>query len=82
MEVKIEVISCRISKLVRMEGQISKLADLECQMVNLIALRRTVRGLYARRARPKGFRRPINYASVRNPITARPSFAGTSISRR
>jgi hypothetical protein len=79
MVVKIEVISSRIFKLAKMERQISKLAYLECQIEHLIALRRTVRRLNAQRARPKGSRRSVNYTSVRNPSSARPSFVETSL---
>jgi hypothetical protein len=82
MTVEIEVISRRFSELAKMERQIFRLADLKRQMEHIIALRRTVRRLNAQRALPKGSRRRVNYTSVRDPITARPSFAGTSLSRR
>ena len=67
MSVQIEVIP----------SQISKLLELERQMTHLLALRRALCLLNAKRDRPNGSRRRIRHTSGRYSVTSHPSSAET-----
>jgi len=72
MSVEIEAISRHFSRLL----------DLEREMEKVIALRRALRLLSAKRSQPDGSRRARPRGSLAKSTIARPSSARTSLSRR